>query len=535
MAMQRRHFIKNGLWLSTLPCWHSCLSADNRLPPGSVRSGAATGHLIREPFPEGVPVTMKKKMVIIGGGITGLSAARELLRQGEQDFILLEMAPQAGGNSSSGSNRLTVYPLGAHYLPIPDPAMTDLTEFLQEAGIIQSIDPVTQIPVYQEAYLCFAPQERLFIQGYWQDGLVPDLGLSTKDREEVRRFLNRMQVFKKSSGIDGKPAFAIPLENSSTDPSFRILDQISFREWMQQEQFNCQPLQWYVDYCCLDDFGALANSVSAWAGIHYFASRRGKAANAPDHAVLTWPEGNHFLVQQLEKPLHPYIQTQTLVRKIERNADSVQLTCYDVQQQHYYRIEATKVLVATPLHTHPYLLPELTERNTRIRSSCTSYPWVVANLLVKAGDERSGQPESWDNVIYGGRTLGYVHATHQSLLQQGAYRQMTVYLPLATKSAAEERKAAFSQSYKNWLELILQDLKRAHPDLAERIEYADIWLWGHGMIAPTVNYLFSGIREQLAASVGQQVYFAHSDLAGMSIFEEAFYQGLHAARKMMHS
>lgn len=523
------------MWLSALPWWQSCLNSATRLPQGSVRSWAATGHLIRKPVPDVLPVSQKKKIVIIGGGVTGLSAAREFILQGEHDFTILEMAPQAGGNSSSGANRLTAYPLGAHYLPVPDPAMTELTGFLKEAGVIQSIDPATQLPVYQEEYLCFSPQERLFINGYWQDGLVPDFGLPANEREEVRRFLNRMQQYKNSIGTDGRPAFAIPIDHSSMDADFRKLDQLSFREWMHQEGFVCKPLLWYVDYCCLDDFGAPASVVSAWAGIHYYASRRGRAANTPGHAVLTWPEGNHFLVRQLEKTVQSSIQTQTLVCKIVRNPDAVQVTCFDVQRQQYYLIEASKVLVTTPLHTHPYLFPELTERNTRINTSCISYPWAVANLLVKAGDERSGQPESWDNVIFGGKPLGYVHATHQSVLQPGEFRQMTVYMPLAENAPAEERKAAQNRSFDDWMKIILQDLNRAHPDLAVRIEYADIWLWGHGMIAPSVNYLFSGDRDALGRSLDQQVFFAHSDLAGMSIFEEAFYQGVHAARKITNT
>ncbi|MCC3262610.1 hypothetical protein LLE87_31045, partial [Paenibacillus polymyxa] len=50
-------------------------------------------------------------------------------------------------------------------------------------------------------------------------------------------------------------------------------------------------LHWYLNYCCRDDYGARHDEVTAWAGLHYFASRDGHAANAGEGAVLTWPGG----------------------------------------------------------------------------------------------------------------------------------------------------------------------------------------------------------------------------------------------------
>ena len=43
-------------------------------------------------------------------------------------------------------------------------------------------------------------------------------------------------------------------------------------------------LRWYLDYCCRDDYGAGMAQVSAWAGIHYFASRHGFHAPGDDDA-----------------------------------------------------------------------------------------------------------------------------------------------------------------------------------------------------------------------------------------------------------
>ena len=48
---------------------------------------------------------------------------------------------------------------------------------------------------------------------------------------------------------------------------------VSFAAWLAENRFDSQPLLWYANYACRDDYGALATDVSAWAGLHYFSSR----------------------------------------------------------------------------------------------------------------------------------------------------------------------------------------------------------------------------------------------------------------------
>lgn len=57
-------------------------------------------------------------------------------------------------------------------------------------------------------------------------------------------------------------------------------------------------------------------NVSAWAGLHYFASRVGEGMNTDSQSVVTWPEGNGWLSNQLSKINSGKIQTNTLVYKI---------------------------------------------------------------------------------------------------------------------------------------------------------------------------------------------------------------------------
>ena len=76
-------------------------------------------------------------VVIVGGGIAGLSAAWRLHKRGFKDFVLLEMNEQAGGNSRWGENEITAYPWAAHYVPVPGPKATYVRELFEELGVLK--------------------------------------------------------------------------------------------------------------------------------------------------------------------------------------------------------------------------------------------------------------------------------------------------------------------------------------------------------------------------------------------------------------
>ena len=61
------------------------------------------GHLLRAPRASAAPsCTERTRVVIAGGGVAGLAAARALRQRGIEDFVLLELEDSAGGNSRGG-------------------------------------------------------------------------------------------------------------------------------------------------------------------------------------------------------------------------------------------------------------------------------------------------------------------------------------------------------------------------------------------------------------------------------------------------
>lgn len=496
---------------------------------GSIIGAAAgRGHLLRNPHFETPEVIIPKDVVIVGGGIAGLSAARKLKEQGI-DVILFELDTRVGGNAVSDNNKVSAYPWGAHYLPIPDHRDKELLSFLETCGCIEGYD-ASGLPIYNELYLCFDPEERLYINGFWQEGLVPHFGVPSTDRKQIERFFELIAAFKTAKGADGKDAFCIPVKNVSSDSRFVALDTITFDAYLQQQGLTSSYLHWYLDYCCRDDYGTNIHETSAWAGIHYFASRKGLAANSESSTVLTWPEGNAWLVQQFRKQLSENISTDILVYQVDIDAKGkVQVDCFNFKTNRSERIICNQVIMATPQFIgHKLLAPAIVNENRSV-SSFTYAPWMVANITVSEMPESKGQPMSWDNVFYGSKSLGYVDATHQHVKLFSKQKVLTYYLPLADGAPADERKLAYERSYDDWVQIICKEFEKVHQGSSAYIEHIDIWLWGHGMIRPVPGFLTGNERKQAAQPVQGKIFFAHSDLSGISIFEEAFHQGLDAA------
>jgi hypothetical protein len=184
--MRRRDFLAATSAAAALAACGS--KAAPPLPPGML-TGAndALGHRLRKPDFPAPTETLRVTVAIAGGGIGGLSAAWKLARSGCDDFLLLEMEGEAGGNSRAAKNEVSAYPLGAHYLPLPPREARATRQLLAELGVLQG-DPDAAHPAYDEKYLCHAPQERLYKDGYWQEGVWPTLGVPAAERAQYTRF-----------------------------------------------------------------------------------------------------------------------------------------------------------------------------------------------------------------------------------------------------------------------------------------------------------------------------------------------------------
>lgn len=517
--MNRRRFLQATAAAPAL-LTGSCTREQNM--PGQILGAAAqVGHRLRDlrvlPTPSR---TIKTDVVIAGAGMAGLAAAYQLQKNGIEDLVVLDLEPAAGGNSASGHNAVSAYPWGAHYVPLPGRDCHEVIAFFEEIGLIQGHDAAGR-PIYDEVALCQDPHERLFIHGQWESGLMPLTGLSAREKAEFSAFEERIHQWQEQR------AFTIPLDRSRKEPALLELDHLTMAAWMQAQGWTSPALHWYVDYACRDDFGGGLDQVSAWAGIHYFASRSGDAANATRGTVLTWPEGNGYLVKQLVKPLLQRLQTGSIVLSMQTDRGLVQTTVLKVQTGEVIRYESRAALCALPRFIAQRLIPGLQPL------SLNYAPWVVTNLTLDELPPSPGVLPAWDNVIYRGPSLGYVNATHQSLTAVPRETVITHYEALCDQPPAATREWMLKQTHADWCERAFTGLQAAHPDLTNHVQQVDVWLWGHGMIRPDPGFIWGSDRAQMLQQ-RPPVFFAHSDMSGMSLFEEAYTRGVLVADEIQN-
>ena len=107
-----------------------CSPAQAPLPPAQwVGASHARGHRLRENTAlPGPAVQRRAAVLVLGGGVAGLAAARGFMRRGVDDVQLLELEDAAGGNSRGHVLGGMACPLGAHYLPLPGPQAHEVSE-----------------------------------------------------------------------------------------------------------------------------------------------------------------------------------------------------------------------------------------------------------------------------------------------------------------------------------------------------------------------------------------------------------------------
>lgn len=466
-----------------------------RIEGGFVHESHPIGHRLRDGGAFLAPrQTRQAPVVIVGGGIAGLSAAWRLDARGLHDFAVIEMESRPGGNARWGENTATAFPWGAHYVPVPLSAGL-VRELFTDLGVFDGQQ-------WDERHLVHAPKERLFIHGRWQEGLEPQVGPTRRDRDQMERFEERVQTLRASG------RFTIPMAAGIEQSKRPDEDTLSMAAWLDREGLDSPWLRWIVDYACRDDYGALSRDVSAWAGLHYFAARES------EQGPLTWPEGNGWIVRRLLDRLGARVHPGQPAYRIERRGRGWRVLTPEVEWT------ADVVIVAAPLLVAARIV------DGAPRADIEYSPWFVANLTLDRWPRERGLSVAWDNVLFDSRSLGYVVATHQRLQQHVPRTVWTCYWPLAYAPPTAARRWLLAQDWTTLRDQVLDDLTRAHPDIRECVTRVDILRLGHAMTRPTPGFL---ARSTHRAPPRERLFYAHSDLSGLPLFEEAHSRGVMAA------
>ena len=526
-GFSRRSFLKTILWGGlALPFLTYCQTKAKDWLVQITGTNHVLGHrLWAKNFPAPTE-TLQTSVLIMGGGISGLSAARYLKQNGQDDFLIFDLESTIGGNSRYGENHFSKYPMGAHYLPIPNREDKELIAFLFENGMYKGDDENGK-PIFDDYQLVFPKDERYFFKNRWVSDFPQVDLVSESAAVELKSFQKLVHTYKTMRDDDGKYWFTIPIVAASTCDEVKLLESMTFKKWLSDNDFKSEELLWYLNYACKDDYGLGIDYVSAWAGLHYFCARKNNWASEGDDRVFTWPEGNGRLVEYLKKHSEGKIHVKHLVYDVLlKENHKVEVLVYDAERNRSKRIICDKVICAGPQFVNSFLFKGRSENNLNY------VPWLLATLTLRP-EFGVNEELAWDNVIYGKDGLGYIYDQHQNLGQNIGPKVITYYRSFSGSNVKTERRILLAMSEKELLNLVLEDLKVAHPMIEDYILDVEFNKIGHAMIAPIPNFIFSESLQDLRKPIDNRIFFAHSDLSGISIFEEAFHQGISAAKQVL--
>ena len=509
------------------------------LPDGEiVGTSDVFGHRLRDEPPIEVPADAwsNVRVVIVGGGVAGLTAAWRLRKARFDDFVLLELESAPGGTSRSGSNRSISFPWGAHYIPTPMKENRALISLLDEMDVIEGTDDNGE-PIIGEQFLCRDPEERVFYKGRWYEGLYLHAGESEDDKQQYQKFNAEVERWISWRDGEGRRAFTLPVSACSDDAEVTALDRVSIAEWMNQRGLTSPRLRWWVEYACRDDYGMTLEQTSAWAGLFYFCSRVA-TPGVESQSLITWPEGNGRLVQHMFEFVEPNVQLDRAAVEVipvqENDRWRVDVVTLDREGRNPRGFHAERVIFAAPKFMAKYVIRPYRENPPPHLAEFQFGAWMVANLTLKDRPKQTlarDFPLAWDNVLYESASLGYVVATHQRGIDRGP-TVFTYYYPLVDENPRVARERLLETDWRGWAEIALSDLSRAHPDIRNLVERLDVMRWGHAMIRPRTGFMWGEARREGRRGF-RGIHFAHSELSGVALFEEAFDVGLRAADEIL--
>jgi len=495
-------------------------------------------------------------VIVVGGGLAGLSAAFYLLRhQPKLKIVLLEANAVAGGNATADDQPplpVRASTAGA-YDAKPDTAY--LRELYQEAGV----DWNKHVLHWYEGDSYFFDQATPGVKpGYrgWRLDFIPALAkrkapTATSDDpydEKVMADLWRcVRAFREWGNKKGAPDEPPDL----SDPRYDYLSRMSFASYLT-DVLHCDPrvVDFYTAYT-VDCMGGTPHHVNAHSVISFIST---------DYTedVFAYPGGTseiaRGLIGWLTRGAHALTMRLEAVA-LRVDADAHQASVVYFQDGTFRRVRAKSLIMAAQAQSARHLVAHLLDDERRAAwAEFNTAPALVANVAVR---DMSSFVELdlnyasyywgskyWSNFIIADWTTENRHKAERASV-------LTFYSALTAppEEFAAERLKLLSTPFAEYESSLKEDLARVMQDTAfdfdRDVSAVFVYRWGHSMILPTTSSVFGSVRgpggqlersrapRRIACRALGPISFAGQHTEGTPSVESAIASGHRAALEVL--
>jgi protoporphyrinogen/coproporphyrinogen III oxidase len=427
------------------------------------------------------PASAKHDAVIVGGGVSGLTAA---FRMQHRDFLLLEKEPHWGGNAYAMEYQGSTYGTGSAFIGKDEYAYS----FAKEIGMhMLPIDSPDGSIIRGE-----------LIPEMWGDGLNK-LPYPPIVRDSFKKF--KKEIMSIDLAKRGRELFNVPFSD------FMKLYPEEIRQWWDAYG----PSNW----------GATSDETAAAVAI---GELQEMAAESRIDSRYTWPGGLGAIIKKLADLLLPKfadrMQTGSTIVAVVPGKDEVQVTF--VAGGELKTVSAKVVIMATPKFITRRVVDGLPEKQSEAMHKIRYIPYPVVNLIFDKPVFNHGY-DTWCP----GNTFTDIVVADWVIRKQAGYKQKFNILSCYTPMKEEDRGYLLTEiSARKIAANVLRDFQKLMPGLDVDPLEVHIYRRGHPLYMSTPG-LFTDVQPLVRQPL-ERVFFANTDSQGP---ESTFSEGILAAQR----
>jgi len=453
-------------------------------------------------------VSEKLPLVVIGGGVAGLSAAYFLK---DLKPLILEQAPQFGGNAKGEKVGSTAFAIGAAYLVKPD-------EGSAVEALLKELDLETSLREEKSDDMSVLFGKKVN-KPFWEGATDPEAA------SEFRRVRDVLKNVLENQYPD------IPyVEDSAISKELLYeWDSMSFKVWMDKNLGPVHPhIEEYLQLYSWSSFCGSLSEVSAAQMLNFITSEM--------DSILALPGGNAAITERLYTRLQEGLGQKNLrascfVLEMTINQDGVLIT-YEDEKGQLRAIQAQACVFASPKFVAARVIKDLPADQLKAIDDMNYRAYIVANVILKNKlksptyelyDLKGKVPEDPRAMNPGERRFTDICFGSWAAEPNVDQSIITVYKALPYDGARQFLFSPFAheknkKQIENQLPEVLEALQLKQSDIAG----IRMTRWGHALPLARTGGLSSGLAETASRSVQNRIFFANQDNWLNPSFEAAF-------------